>query len=171
MTGISGKLKGGDLRSIGKANALITEITDQQKFDELFCGLFNADRLVVMRSADAIEKVTIAHPEYLKSHKNELLELLNTAKHIELKWHLAQLVPRLKLNEKETGIAWNIFTLSALDKKERSRIVRVFSLQALFDIQKQYPELKKDFMDTLEKMDSENIPSIKSRIRILRKAK
>lgn len=66
---------------------------------------------------------------------------------------------------------WTILSKQALDKKERSRIVRVFSLQALFDIQKQYPELKKDFTDTLEKMDGENIPSIKARIRILRKPK
>jgi hypothetical protein len=164
------KLKGGDLRSIGKANTLITEITNQRKFDELFKGLFNNDRLVVMRSADAIEKITIEHPEYLDSHKNALLELLQIANHIELKWHLAQITPRLKLTKKETGIVWNILTQLAIDKSG-SRIVRVFSIQALYDIQLQYPELKKDFTDTLAKLDRENIPSIKARIRILRNKK
>lgn len=175
MAGISDKLKGADLRTIGKVNMVIPEITNQEKFDELFQGLFDADRLVVMRSADAIEKVTITHPEYLKVHKKELLDLFYTATHIELKWHLAQLMPRLmqqvNLNENETGNIWDKLSQQALDKTERSRIVRVLSLQALFDIQKQYPELKKDFMDTLEKMDRENIPSIKARIRILRKTK
>ena len=82
------KLKGGDLRSIGEANAIVSEITNQQAFDELFKGLSDTDRLVVMRSADAIEKITIAHPEYLKSHKKELIELLQSAKHIELKLSL-----------------------------------------------------------------------------------
>lgn len=107
MTGISNKLKGGDLRSIGDVKTLLPEIISQQKFDELFEDLFSVDRSIVMRSADAIEKVTVSHPEYLKSHKKELLGLLNTAKHIELKWHLAQLVPRLmrqvKLSEDEQG--------------------------------------------------------------------
>jgi hypothetical protein len=175
MPQLANKLKGGDLRSIGNANAILPEITNQQKFDELFSGLFNADRLVVMRSADAIEKITISHPEYLKSHKKELLELLYTATHIELKWHLAQLMPRLmqqiNISEDKMGKVWDKLSQQALDKTERSRIVRVLSLQALFDIQKQYPELKKDFIDTMEKMDRENIPSIKARIRILRKAK
>jgi hypothetical protein len=170
MPSISNKLRGGDLRSIGKADTVVSEITNQEKFDKLFKGLFNTERSVVMRSADVIEKITITHPEYLKFHKKDLLRLLQTAGHIELKWHLAQLISRLKLSEKETGIAWDKLTQWANDKKE-SRIVRVFSLQALYDIQKQYPELKKDFMGTMNTLDRENIPSIKARIRKLRKDK
>jgi hypothetical protein len=162
------KLIGGDLRSLGNTGIIISEITSQKKFDELFGGLFDADRLVVMRAADAIEKITISHPEYLKSHKKQLFDLFQTASHIELKWHLAQLMPRLKLNKYETGIVWNTLTQWAMDKSG-SRIVRVNSMQALFDIQKQYPELKKDFTDTISKMGRENIPSIVARIKKLRK--
>lgn len=168
MAVISNKLKGGDRRSIGKANTVVSETTTQTEFNKLFEGLFDSDRLVIMRSADAIEKITIMHPEYLKSHKTELIGLLNTAKHIELKWHLAQLISRLKLNKTETGKVWEILTLWAKDKSG-SRIVRVFSMQALFDIQTKYPELNKDFTDTIAVLDRENIPSIKARIRILRK--
>jgi hypothetical protein len=165
---ITNKLKGGDLRSLGKTNEIVSELTNQKQFDELFAGLFDADRLVIMRSADAIEKITQTHPEYLESHKGQLLRLLQSAKHIELKWHLAQLMARLKLDEEETGIVWDKLTQWAHDKKG-SRVVRVLSMQSLYDIQKQYPELKKDFMDTINTVDRENIPSIKARIRILRK--
>lgn len=172
MSSITNKLKGGDLRSLGRTNALISEVTTQKKFDELFKGLFDANRLVVMRSADAIEKITIAHPEYLESHKKELLELFQSAKHIELKWHLAQLIPRLiirlKLNNEETGMVWDKLTQWALDKAG-SRIVRVNSMQGLFDIQKRFPDLNKDFTNTLLKLDRENIPSIVARIKKLRK--
>lgn len=172
MSSIHNKLKGGDLRSIGKTNVIISEITNQKKFDELFRGLFDADRVVVMRSADAIEKITIMHPEYLDSHKKQLFELFQTANHIELKWHLAQLMPRLilrlKLSEDETGMVWNKLTQWAIDKTS-SRIVRVNSIQGLFDIQKKFPELKKDFTDTLLKLDRGNIPSITVRIKKLRK--
>lgn len=172
MSQLSNKLKGGDLRSLGKNNAVVAEITNQKEFDELFEGLFDADRLVVIRAVDAVEKHTQTHPEYLEPHKKELLELFQTAKHIELKWHLAQLIPRLiirlKLSEDEIGIVWDKLTQWALDKTG-SRIVRVNSIQGLFDIQTKFPELKKDFTDTLSKLDRENIPSIVARIKKLRK--
>ncbi len=172
MAQISNKLKGGDLRSLGKTKVVISEITNQKEFDELFKNLFNPDRLVVMRAADAVEKLTQTHTDYLDSHKNELLELFQTANHIELKWHLAQLIPRLiirlKLSEDETGMVWDRLTQWALDKSG-SRIVRVNSMQGLYDIQKKFPELKKDFTDTLLKLDRETIPSLVARIKILRK--
>ncbi len=172
MSDILNTIKGGGLRSLGDTGIVISEITNRQKFDELFKNLFDADRLIVMRTADAVEKISQTHPEYLDSHKKELLELFQTANHIELKWHLAQLIPRLiirlKLNEEETGSAWDRLTQWALDKSG-SRIVRVNSMQALFDIQKQYPELKKDFTDTLAKLDREIIPSLVARIKKLRK--
>jgi hypothetical protein len=158
MSDISNKLKGGDLRSVGKVNSVIEKITNQQTFDELFKDLFDNDRLIVMRTADAVEKITIKHP------------LLDEAVNKELKWHLAQLISRLNLNNKETSIVWAKLTQWAKDKSE-SRIVRVLSLQSLFDIQKKFPELKKDYTNTIEIMDRENIPSIKARIRILKKQK
>jgi hypothetical protein len=46
-----------------------------------------------MRAADAIEKITLQHPEYLVKYKDDLLELCYVAKHKELKWHLALLIP------------------------------------------------------------------------------
>lgn len=169
---ILNRLKGGDLRSLGNTQAVISEITNQKEFDELFQGLFDTDRLEVMRVADAVEKITQIHPEYLDSHKKELLQLFQTANHIELKWHLAQLIPRLiirlKLNEDETGIVWDKLTQWALDKSG-SRIVRVNSMQGLFEIQMKFPELKNDFANTLLKLDRENIPSIVARIKKLRK--
>jgi hypothetical protein len=168
MAKLTDILKGGDLRSTGKVDEVIKKVNSQKSFDELFSGLFDADRLVVMRSADAIEKITLIHPKYLRQHTGKLLELLNSTSHIELKWHLAQLTTRIKLNENEIGIVWNILTRWALDKKE-SRIVRVLSLQGLFDLLKQYPELLTDFTQTMQALEKEPVPSIAARIRILKK--
>jgi hypothetical protein len=162
------KLKGGDLRSVQGVSKIIEQIKTPKEFNNLFKGLFHTDRLVAMRSADAIEKITLSRPEYLQPHKSELLKLLTSAKHIELKWHMAQLVVRVKLNAEEAGAVWDILTQWALTKKE-SRIVRVFSLQGLFDLLKQFPELKTDFEQTLATLEKEPIPSIAARIRILRK--
>ncbi|HWY97829.1 MAG TPA: hypothetical protein VNY36_01980, partial [Bacteroidia bacterium] len=66
------------------------------------------------------------------------------------------------------GIVWAKLTSWALNKKE-SRIVRVFSLQGLFDLLKQAPELRVDYEQTLTTLEGEPIPSIAARVRILRK--
>lgn len=85
MTDFEKILSGGDLRSIGKSNSIITEIKNQNDFDELFKYLFHEDRLFVMRAADTIEKITIIHPQYLANHKIEIFELCNVANDKELK--------------------------------------------------------------------------------------
>ena len=126
-------LSGGDLRSVGASNAAVVKIRDQRDFDGLFTCLFYDDRIVVMRAADAIEKITKQHPGYLTKYKEILLSLCSTAKNKELKWHLALLLPRLNLNEKETSTALKILMTWLSDRKE-SRIVRVNSLQSIYEM-------------------------------------
>lgn len=160
-------MKRGDLRSIGHSEEVIPLIDNRQNFDKLFELLFHNDRLVVMRTADAVEKITIDHPEYLKAHKKEILNLFDKAEDKELKWHLAQIVSRVKLNENEAGKAWQILTGWALDPKE-SRIVRTNSVHGLFNLLSQYPGLEQDFLLTIDQVTKENIPSINARLRQLK---
>ncbi len=161
-------LAGRDLRSIGESNSIVSAITDHNSFDMLFKCLFHHDRIVVMRAADAIEKVTIDKPFYLQRHKKEILELSKNVEAKELKWHLALLIPRLHLEQEELGWVWDLLTRWAHDKTN-SRIVRVNSIQALFEIVKYEKELVNDFNLTLEELERGNIPSINARIRIIRK--
>ncbi len=82
-------LKGGDLRSIGKADEVVKAVNHQSDFDRLFNGLFHTDRKVRMRTADAIEKITLIKPGFLSKHKKELLDLclvLNTL-NLSGTWH------------------------------------------------------------------------------------
>lgn len=160
-------MKGGDLRSIGHSGKVIPLINNQENFDRLFELFFHKDRLVVMRTADAIEKITIDHPEYLKDYKTEILNIFKQAEEKELKWHLAQIVSRVELNEKELGLIWKILTNWTLDPKE-SRIVRTNSVHGLFNLLSQYPELEQDFRLTIDQVTKENIPSINARLRILK---
>lgn len=162
-------LKGGDLRSIGKANEIIGMVNNQAAFDELFEGLTHPDRKVVMRTADAIEKITLRKPDYLQKHKTGLLNLCQSAKDIELKWHLALLVSRLSLTQKELGSTWSLLTKWATDRKE-SKIVRVNSIQGLFNLLQQNPELSQDFNLTLSEIGKEKIASLNARIRKLQSA-
>lgn len=160
-------LKDGDLRSIGKANEVVKEVKNQSDFDTLFNGLFNSDRKIVMRSADAIEKITIENSGYLSKHKKKVLLLCTTAKDKELKWHLALIVTRIKLSKKEFGKVWQTLTHWATDKNE-SKIVRVNSIQGLDNLLRQNQELRQDFEITLNELEGENIPSITARIKKLK---
>jgi len=159
-------LKGGDLRSIGRANDVVKNVKSQRDFDSLFEGLFDDDRKVVMRTADALEKISAEKPEYLAKHKKAILKLLSTAEGIELKWHLAQMVPRMKLTTREVGIVWQCLALWAMDKSE-SRIVRANSVQGLYELSETRSELKRDLELMVDEVRRENIPSLNARIRKL----
>lgn len=138
-------LSGGDLRTLGKSQSVIIKIQNQNDFDILFNYLFHKDRLVVMRTADLIEKITINNPHYLNKHKRKIIELFNVAKNIELKWHLALIVPRLHLDSREYGNVWYSLTKWAKDKTN-SRLVRVSAIQGLFEIVKKKRELQKNII-------------------------
>lgn len=162
-------LSGGDLRSIGKSNEVISVIHNQIDFDELFQCLFNQNRIVVMRAADVIEKLTIDNPHFLQKHKGEIFKLSNLAVDKELKWHIALLMPRLELDHKEFGLVWEKLTKWAKDKTN-SRIVRVNSIQGLFEMLRQNSKLVNDFTLTLSHIENENIPSLNARIKKLKNA-
>jgi hypothetical protein len=50
-----------------------------------------------MRAADAVEKVTRQRPDLLQPWKKPILEQLSVLPEKELRWHIAQLIPRLTL--------------------------------------------------------------------------
>lgn len=167
MTNLIKYLKGGDLRSIADANKVVSLIKTQADFDELFQYLFTNDRLIVMRTADAVEKITLQNPEYLTEHNQDIINLIHTAVDKELKWHLALIASRINLTIAELGIICDKLTQWAKDKKE-SKIVRVNSIQSLFELTKQNNDLKRDFDLTIQEIEAENIPSINARLRKLK---
>jgi len=79
-------LRGGDRRSIGRSDEVERLVLRQpERFPELVKCLWDEDPVIRMRAADAAEKVTLAHPELLNPHKQELLGLLDEAEQIELR--------------------------------------------------------------------------------------
>ena len=159
-------LQGSDLRSIANVDQLLPLIKDQNDFDYLFHHLYSNDRLVIMRTADAIEKITLKNPTLLDKHKSEIITFLDKTQDKEFKWHLVLLVSRLKLTMEELRQIWATLTGAAKDKSE-SKIVRVNSLQALYDLTLNNKELKRDFELTIQRIERENIPSLNARIRKL----
>ncbi len=159
-------LKGGDLRSNAKAKELESHIKTQNDFDALFHFLHSKNRLLIMRSADVLEKISRVHPNYLWPHQRDILQFLKTAKHKEFKWHLAQMVGRLQLTPVDRQEVSDVLTKWVTDSSE-SKIVRVNALQALYDTNKQYHERDGELQELIGNLKKEKIPSLNSRIRKL----
>jgi len=101
-----------------------------------------------MRAADAIEKITRYKAEYLQKHKTKIINHCQVAENIELKWHLALLVSRLNLTKIKVGVILDLLTRWATNKKE-IKIVRVNSIQSLFNILQTNQELLQDYNITI----------------------
>jgi hypothetical protein len=167
MENIEELLKGGDLRSLGQSKLIVSQVSDQESFDKLYKQLFHKDRLVVMRAADVIEKITLKDCSFLVRHSSDLVKLTENATNKELKWHLSLLTTRVTLTNKEAEKVWQILARWATDKKE-SRIVRVNALQGLFNLLLLNNELTQDFNLIVSTIIRENIPSILARLRKLK---
>jgi hypothetical protein len=95
-------LKEGDLRSIGKVPAVVEMVlADPALFPSVLKYMVHEDPGVRMRSADAVEIISRQHPEYLQPHKNFLLTEVIHQSQQEIRWHIAQIFPRLALDESE----------------------------------------------------------------------
>src|SRR5205807_7490946 len=115
-------LEGADRRSIGRANEVVRLILrDPRAFDRVIACLWSSDPAIRMRAADAAEKISAERPRLLDRYKRELLGLLCEAQQIELRWHLALMVPRLRLTAGERRKA-----TAALNEylRDRSSIVK-----------------------------------------------
>jgi len=75
MKNILAQLEGGDRRSIGKSEQAVKDVSkDPALLADLIAGLLDADPVVRMRAADAVEKSTREHPDLLQPWKRLLLE-------------------------------------------------------------------------------------------------
>lgn len=165
MKSLLSQLEGGDRRSIGAVPLLVKRVrANPTLFSPLIRGMAAPDPLIRMRCADAVEKVTRTHPEYLAPHKGWLIRLAATARQRELRWHLAQILPRLRLRRLERRRVIRILERYLLD---RSRLVKTFAMQALADIAAQDPELRDPIVRRLERLTHTGSAAMKSRGREL----
>lgn len=157
------KLLGKDLRSISKANEVVKIVETQEQFDELFSFLYVNDRLLMMRSIDAIEKIVRKYPEFLETHKEELLRFSRLTNNIEFKWHLALLFAKMTFDNREQTEVFKRLTKWAMDCSE-SKIVRVNAIQALHDMTLKNPNDRNEFLKMIASIKKEQIPSLNARI-------
>jgi hypothetical protein len=159
------KLTSGDRRSIGNVDEVIAIILEQPDlFAVLIAGMQVDDPLVRMRAADAAEKITIERPGWLQPYKRRIIAEIAAIRQQEVRWHVAQLLPRLALSETERSEAFTILTGYLSDP---SAIVRTFSLQALADLALSDPALSPQVTALLEQRLESGSKAERSRARKL----
>jgi hypothetical protein len=158
-------LEGGDRRSIGCSNQVVAIIRRQPAlFPALIDGMHHDDEVVRMRAADAVEKLTVTNPEWLRPFKVQLIKLAAKAKQQELRWHCAQILPRLELSRRDRVIVVAVFRRYLQDQ---SRIVKTFAMQGLADLAMQDPRLLVPVRRLVSSLMRTGSPSMKSRGRKL----
>ena len=159
------ELAGGDRRSIGKANLVVAKVlAAPELLPGIVAGLEDADPVVRLRAADVAEKVSAKRPRLLAPHKATLMRLIRTAQEKELRWHLAQMAPRLPLDENERADC--VETLFAWLGDE-SPIVVAAALQALADLADRSPEARRRLAPALQVALQAEAPAVRARARTL----
>lgn len=117
-----------------------------------------------MRCADAAEKVTALHPEYLEPYKTLLLETVVAVDQPEVRWHVAPMLTRVFLSEAEQKQVFEILTGYLSDK---SRIVKTFAMQALSDLAKCNEAFRPSVIGLIRETVNSGTPAMKARARKL----
>lgn len=166
MNEILDRLGGGDRRSIGAADTVTKKVlSDAALFAELIEGLWADDPIVRMRAADACAKVTLKQPLWLRPFAARLLKLAELTPQSELKWHLAQMIVRLRLTPAQRRRA---IKLMKRQLRDASRIVRTFSLQALADLSQNDTGLRRQLPQILSRLCVDEAAAVRARARKLR---
>jgi hypothetical protein len=126
------KLHGTDRRSIGRSEEVVADVlADPRQFRVVFDAMLVPDPVVRMRAADAVGKITRRRPDLLVGLEDRVLTEVAAPGQPEVRWHVAQLLPRLALTPPRRARAITILRAFVDDD---SRIVRTCAMQALADL-------------------------------------
>ena len=158
-------LAGGDRRSIGPADEVADLVRrTPAKLVGLIECLWSGDPIVRMRAADATEKIARDQAALIQPYKSALMELAAESTQPEVCWHLAVILPRLKLSRGECqSVAETLQTYLS----NRSSIVKTFALQGLFDLTLQYSSLRSQVMELVRLYERTGTPAMRARCRKL----
>ena len=161
MPDIEKLLSAGDLRSAGNSEKVVKMVLSKPAlFNEVIDVILSENPGAKMRASDAIEKITRSHPEYLIPHKKLFLTKIAGINQKEVRWHTAQILPRLNLTKREREKVYNLM-MKYLD--DESSIVRTFAMQALTDIALQETSYIPRVEKLIQKLMKNGTPAMKSR--------
>ncbi len=152
---------GKDMRMAnGAIEALDICLTNPERISELIELIRTGTPKHKMCAADALEKISAQSPQLLDRFNLELLEISKIETQQEVRWHIAQIAPRLTFGEIEAR-EWVAVFKSYL--KDKSRIVVTFAMNAIWEISKKHnlPGAR----EIVEELATNGAPSVRVRAR------
>lgn len=161
MNKIEKLLSTGDLRSAGNSEKVVKQVLAKPELlSAVVNALFIENPNLRMRASDALEKITITHPEWLKPFKKIILSEIIKIEQKEVRWHLAQILPRLNLTKIERK---KIYDLMQEYLKDKSSIVKTFAMQAMTDIALQDKSYMNNVRKQIKQLMMAGTPAMQSR--------
>ena len=159
------KLQGTDRRSIGRSEEVVRGVlADPQQFRLVFDAMLGPDLVVRMRAAGAVEKITRRRADLLRGLEDGVLTEVAAIDQQEVRWHVAQLLPRLALTPPQRARAITILRGFADDD---SRIVRTFAVQELAGLAEHDKQMRRWVRPLLAELTRTGTPAMRSRGRQL----
>ncbi len=160
-------LSGGDRRTVGRIKEVVAHIlAHPDALPDLVAALDAEEAVVRMRAADALEKVSAQHADWVAPFAEDILAVATRRVDQEIRWHAAQTLPRLGLDPGQRNRAVALFT-DCLNAE--SRILRAFALTGLVEFALTDPALRARVEPLVEEALTSDVPSYAARARKLRK--
>lgn len=152
----------GDRRTTGQSAAVTQAILENPKqFDAVFDAMWQSDDAGVrMRASNVCETLSRTRPDLLQARKRDLFKHVAPMPQQEVRWHLCQILPRLRLTKTERRRAYRIMQ-SYLD--DQSSIVRAFAMQAMADFATQDETLRPETLAQIKTLAARGTPAMRAR--------
>ncbi len=159
------RFAGSDRRSLTGVEETVQEVLrEPERMASLVEGMRHADPAVNGPCADAAEKISAMLPEPLASHKKALLRLAMAQTSASVRWHLAQILPRLPLNRAErAGLSEILFEYL----NHESALVKTFAMQSLADLAAGDERLTRTVLPAIEHLTENGTAAMRARGRKL----
>lgn len=160
-------LSGGDPRALTNVGVVVELVlTRPERVDELIgCVVDSSDEIVRMRAGDALEKACRARSSLLQPHVPLLLGTLAEIEQQSVRWHVAQILGRVRLTPRQRASAVRILC-GNLDSSP-DWIVHNCSLDTLAVLARLDPALVEPLRGYLRRFEHDNRRSLSSRARKL----
>jgi hypothetical protein len=156
-------MRGRDRRArMGADEAAAGALRDPRMFDALIDAMRSTDRALALHSAEAADLASAGNPLLLEPHKRALLGRLAQIDQREIRWHVAQMLPRLRLegDERERAVA---LVVGWLEGRDGSAMAAAGGFESLVVLADGDPQLIETVRPVLERHASGGPPAIRAR--------
>ena len=165
---IRDQLTGGTRISVGESEAVVKKALSSSALrDEIYDLFLDDDPVVAMRASYVAMKLAQTDPSTAQEFKKLLLKNLSHYTQQEVRWHVPQLLVRLKLTAAERRKAYEV--VMEWSETDASKIVAYYGLQAAADFAEVDDALLEDFIPRLRKLNARGAKTVSNRCKKIAK--